>query len=90
VVRRFRKAPADQRYQTFPNFQKLYGKKSASTYGELFGHQLRQVSGCSKFAALALMREYGTTNRFVKELDRMGKMLATVFSFYILASSEEF
>eukprot|EP01034_Spumella_vulgaris_P028584 gene28584-35467_t len=77
VVRRFRKAPADQLYQTFPNFQKLYGKKSASTYGQLFGHQLRQVQGCSKHAALALMREFGTTSNFVSELDRMGKLSAT-------------
>lgn len=78
MVRRFRKGACGDTFQTFRNFQRLWGKRSASDYRQLFGHQLRQIQGCSKYVALALMREYGTTSNFVKQLELMGKLTAVV------------
>ena len=65
-------------YQSFAEFQSIYGKKAAATNRQLFGHQLRQIQGCSTSAALMLMNKYGTTARFMDELKLMGPEKAQV------------
>lgn len=65
-------------YQSFSEFQSFYGKKAASTNRQLFGHQLRQIQGCSTGAALALMSKYGTTANFMDSLKLMGPTKAEV------------
>ncbi len=78
MVRRFKLGQCGETFQTFPNYQKLWGKRSATTYRQQFGHQVRQVLGCSKFVALALMKEFGTTSNFVQQLEMMGRSTAIV------------
>jgi hypothetical protein len=66
-------------YQPFKEFQSMYRKKAAlGTMRQLFGHQLRQVQGCSTSVAATLMNKYGTTARFMQELDYMGMAKAEV------------
>jgi len=73
VEKRFeRRNPETATYQPFQQFQTMYGKKAAATNRQLFGHMLRQISGCSVPTALALMNEYGTTARFIQELRKLG------------------
>ena len=55
-------------FQTFASFQQSYNKKTASNYQQLFGHQLRQVYGCSTSAANALMSKFGTLANFMQYL----------------------
>lgn len=80
VERRFQQqlAAGDHHYQTFGEFQSLYGKKAAATNRQLFGHQLRQIQGCSTSVALTLMNKYGTTARFMDELKILGWTKAQV------------
>ncbi|KAJ1426274.1 hypothetical protein B484DRAFT_397640 [Ochromonadaceae sp. CCMP2298] len=75
VELRFRRC-LDTPYQRFSQYQALYGKKAAATNGQLFGHTLRQVHGCSAAAAQSLMRKYCTVARFVDSLKLMGPMKA--------------
>ena len=56
----------------------MYGKKSASTFRQLFGHQLRQIHGCSTAIAATLIDRFGTTARFMQEIDCMGQVRAEV------------
>jgi hypothetical protein len=79
VENRFRRLhAANSTYQPFKEFQSMYGKKSASTVGQLFGHQLRQIQGCSTSVAVTLMDRYGTTARFMAELEALGQAKAEV------------
>jgi len=81
VERRFQqqqRAAGEHHYQTFAEFQSLYGKKAAATNRQLFGHQLRQIQGCSTSVALTLMNKYGTTARFMDELKLLGWTKAQV------------
>lgn len=55
-------------YQTYANYQILYGKKSASTLQELFGYQLRQINGCSANSSTAIMTRFQTTANFMNFL----------------------
>jgi hypothetical protein len=77
VELRFRRC-LDTSYQRFSQYQALYGKKAAATNGQLFGHTLRQVHGCSAAAAQSLMRKYYTVARFVDSLKLIGPMKAEV------------
>jgi hypothetical protein len=70
-------------YQSYADFQATYSKKGASTNGQLFGHQLRQVHGCSTSAAATLMDKYGTTVRFMDEMARLGQFKAEVCLHYM-------
>lgn len=86
VERRFRRehsagsssSASSCRYQLYAEFQSMYGKKCASTHRQLFGHQLRQISGCSTAVAVTLMNRFGTTARFMDELAGMGQAKAVV------------
>ena len=80
MERRFQKQLAEgtHQYQTFGEFQSMYSKKAAATNRQLFGHQLRQIQGCSTSVALTLMNKYGTTARFMDELKTLGWTKAQV------------
>jgi hypothetical protein len=79
VENRFRRLhAANSTYQPFKEFQSMYGKKSAATVGQLFGHQLRQIQGCSTSVAVTLMDRYGTTAKFMAELEALGQAKAEV------------
>jgi hypothetical protein len=80
VERRFQREHSDGSvYQPFKEFQAMYRKKAAlGTMRQLFGHQLRQVQGCSTAIAATLMNRYGTTARFMQELDYLGAAKAEV------------
>ncbi len=77
-------------FQKFSDFQSLYGKKNASTYKQLFGHQLRQVHGCSTSAANALMDRFGTTASFMKFLSttEKGYVLVSVLTLFVHITTE--
>ena len=75
-------------YQSFAEFQSLYGKKVAGTNKQLFGHQLRQVQGCSTAVAQALMQRYHTTARFIDEMQLLGTTNAEVSKHSLLLASE--
>lgn len=91
VVRRFKKGACGDQFQTFPNFQKLWGKKTAGNYRQLFGYQLRQIQGCSKYVALPIINRFGSTHNFVKQMEILGKVQGTVSSYsciYVLCLIE--
>ena len=76
--RQYTQNPEAVSYQSYSEFQNLYGKKNASTQRQLFGHQLRQIHGCSTSIAVTLMNKYHTTARFMEELKILGEYKAEV------------
>jgi hypothetical protein len=64
----------------------LWGKKTVSTVGELFGHMLRQVSGCGTPSVLPIVDKFKTLPTFMKWIRQVGEVQATVSSAPVCAA----
>lgn len=84
MTRRFISGNSGTRHQSYQAFQATWGKRSASTYGQLFGYALRQIPGCSKAVAVTLMIKYGTINNFMESLSSMNKKEAEVKKIFVV------
>jgi hypothetical protein len=69
-------------YCSYDDFQEFYCKKSASTFRELFGFQLRQIHGCSGSTVNTLMKKFGTTASFMKYLRSNDRTAVEVNSYF--------
>jgi len=69
VVRRYRRGLSGGVLQSFSDFQKAWGRRNATTVGELFGMQLRQVPGCSSTVSKAIVDKYGTLYSLMKRIN---------------------
>jgi hypothetical protein len=65
-------------YQRLSDFKQLYTKKTAHNYSQLFGHQLRQIHGCSPSVATAMMTRFGTTVGLFRYLEQTPRSAAEV------------
>eukprot|EP01038_Epipyxis_sp_PR26KG_P008689 gene8689-11740_t len=86
MLRKFHEASLDEEYQPFFEFQRLWGKQSASTNRQLFGYTLRQIPHCSKAASVTLMNKYHTFGNFIHSLihaDRIDREEGTTHGYRI-------
>jgi len=59
-------------YQTFLQYQSLYGKKGARTNRQLFGRQLMQIQGCSACIGTVITHRFPTLALFVAHMRSAG------------------